>query len=188
MWQRTLALTGVVVVIIFLAFALDAGATGVDLVAVVDTEVCSSGAVQCGGVGHSFAAASDANHNPVRMFVQVVRRNGLPLNSLTLTNFRFSNNLVPAGGGAAGICSEADCTANRFGGGSNGLYQIFLNRVPVGNWKAGTYAGTVRIITEDYSGAGIVTFTIPSAQFMQAEDAPLTRSPLLNPAATVEED
>jgi hypothetical protein len=188
MWKKTLTLTGVMAAIMSLALVSGAIATGVDLVAVVDTEACSSLAVQCGGAGHSYEAASDANHNPIRVFVQVVRRNGLPVTGLDITNFRFTNNLVPAGGGAAGICSEADCTANRFGGGINGLYQIFLNRVPAGNWKAGAYAGTVKVVTEDYNGASIVTFTIPSAQSAQAQDAPINRSAFLNPAGIVEED
>jgi hypothetical protein len=188
MWQRTLALTGVMVVIMSLALAPSALAVGLDVEAVVDTVVCSSGAVQCGGVGHSDEAASDANHNPIRMFVQVVGRNGQPFLGLNLTNFSFSNNLVPAGGGAAGICSEADCTANRFGGGLNGLYQIFLNRIPAGNWKAGAYGGTVRVISGDFRGTSIVTFTIPPAQSGTAGDEPMNRSVLLNPAGVVEED
>jgi hypothetical protein len=118
------------------------------------------------------------------MFVQVVRRTGLPVNGLGIANFSFSNNLVPAGGGAAGICSAAVCTANRFGGGSNGLYQIFLDRIPAGNWKAGAYAGTVRVTEETNNGAGIVTFTIPGAGAAVAAEPDV----LLNPAGIVEEE
>jgi hypothetical protein len=184
MWKRTLALTGVMAVLMAAAFAPSAVAAGLDVVAVVDTEVCASGAVQCGGAGHSFDAASNANHNPIRMFVQVVRQDGLPVSGLGLANFSFSNNLVPAGGGAAGICSEAVCTVNRFGGGVNGLYQIFLDRIPAGNWKAGAYAGTVRVTEGANNGASIVTFMIPDAGAAVAVESDLAFSP----AGIVEEE
>jgi hypothetical protein len=177
MWKSVLAFMGVMAVLMAAAWAPSADAAGLDVVAVIDTEVCASGAVQCGGAGHSAVAASNDNHNPLRMFVQVVRRNGLPVNGLSIGNFSFSNNLVPAGGGAAGICSEATCTVNRFGGGINGLYQIFLDRIPAGNWKAGAYAGTVRVTEGANRGAGIVTFTIPDAGAAGEAESDVLSSP-----------
>ena len=95
------------------------------------------------------------------MIVQVVRQDGQPLTGLSMANFGFSNPAVPAGAAAAVICSEAVCTANRFAALGNGLYFIFLDRATPGNWRAGTYAGTVRVTAGADHGAAIVTFTIP---------------------------
>lgn len=181
MSKLTLSLIGVLAMVSAVCFVPSAQALKLDVVAVVDTEVCASGAVQCGG---NFSVATSANNNPIRMFVQVVRQTGLPVNNLSLFNFSFSNNLVPAGGGATGICSEAVCGTDRFGGGTNGLYQIFLDRIPKGNWKAGAYAGTVRVNVGADRGTGIVTFTIPEGlMFSGAEEL----SPA-NPAGVVEKE
>lgn len=138
---------------------------GLNLSTAVDTEICASGAVQCGG---NFNPANDSNHNPIRLFVQVSSLNGTPGTGLALGDFTFTSNLTPAGGGSTGICSLANCGASRFGGGTNGLYSIFLDRIPAGNWKAGTYAGTIKVrkvvdTTTTYNGTALVTFTIPEA-------------------------
>lgn len=138
-------------------------AVGYTITASVDTEVCASVPVQCGvaGTGHTFAAAGDTNHNPIRLFVTVVRASGVPVNGLTINEFSFSNPFVPAGGGAAVICTEANCGTSRFGAGANGTYTIFLDRGPAGNWKAGAYAGTVRVVDAVNQGTAQVVFKIP---------------------------
>jgi hypothetical protein len=140
-----------------------AGVLQIDVV--TDTAVCASGAVQCtvAGTGHTAQAASSANHNPLRMFV-LVQAGGVGVPSLTLSNFAFANPFVPAGGGSATICPTASCGSSNFGG-SAGLYTIFLDRLPAGNWKAGAYGASLTVtFTKDgttYHGIGLVTFTIP---------------------------
>jgi len=146
------------------SFSAAVQGAGLNLSTAVDTEICASGAAQCGG---NFNPANDSNHNPIRLFVQVTSLNGTPGTGLALGDFSFTNNLVPAGGGSTVICPAARCGANRFGGGTNGLYSIFLDRSPAGNWKAGTYAGTIKVrkVVDDvtYNGTALVTFTIPEA-------------------------
>jgi hypothetical protein len=125
----------------------------------VDTAVCASVPVQC--ANHSYTPADSSNHNPLRLFVQVVDHAGMPVNGLTLADFGFTNNFVPAGGGSAVICSEASCSTDRFMAAPNGLYTLFLDRGPAGNWNAGAYAGTVVVSSGDDSGASMVNFSIP---------------------------
>lgn len=140
-------------------------AAGYQVTTTVDTEFCASVAVQClvAGSGHTAAAATNANHNPIRVFVQVVRANGSPVTGLPVTAFTVSNGLVPAGGGAAGLCSETICGVNRFGGGSNGTYSLILDRIPAGNWKAGAYAGAVQVSDGTQQGTALMSFKIPTA-------------------------
>ena len=140
-----------------------AHAAPLQLSADVDTAFCASGAVQCSLAGHSATAASDLNHNPLRLFVTVVRKSGVPLGALPLTAFSFANGLVPAGGGSASICSEASCGTARFSANANGLYSIMLDRAAAGNWKAGTYAATLTATSGADQGTALVTFTIPDA-------------------------
>lgn len=137
-----------------------ASAAELTLVATVDTAYCASGGVQCtvAGSGHTAVEASSANHNPVRLLVQVSAA-GAPVGSLTVSNFVISNNFVPAGGGSASVCSEAKCGTSRFGG-SSGIYSIFLDRTAAGNWKAGTYAGIVRVNRGTDTGSTLLTFTL----------------------------
>jgi hypothetical protein len=92
---------------------------------------------------------------------------GETISDLVSAEFTFSNSFVPAGGGAAGLCSAATCTATTFQNGGNGLYSLFLDRLPAGTWRAGTYAGTVEVTAVragvTFRGHGLVTFTIPAA-------------------------
>ena len=169
------------------AFVSSAYAAPLIIEARVDTEFCASGGIQCtvAGTGHTAEAASSANHNPVRMFVQVIKHNGATITDLVAGEFAFSNPFAPAGGGAAGLCSAATCTAATFQNGGNGLYSLFLDRIPLGDWKAGTYAGTVEVTAVrggvTFTGHGIVTFTIPEAGVAAAE-----QPSLLSPAGQVE--
>jgi hypothetical protein len=128
----------------------------------VDTTVCASGAVQCGGAGHSFAAADSSNHNPIALRLSVVNKNGLPVLGLTAADFTFTNGIVPAGGGAAVACSVANCGASTFANAGNGLFQIFLDRGPAGNWNQGGYAAIIRVNAGVNDGTKMVTFAIPN--------------------------
>lgn len=128
----------------------------------VDTTVCATVAVQCSGPGHTFAAADSSNHNPIALRLSVVNKNGLPVNGLAAANFTFNNGIVPAGGGAAVECSVADCGASTFAFAGNGIYQIYLDKGPAGNWKAGGYAGSIQVNAGVNNGAKLVTFTIPN--------------------------
>lgn len=169
MSTKMLTLSGVLGVLLVAACVSSASAAPLRIEASVDTEYCASGGIQCtvAGTGHTAAAASNANHNPLRMFVQVVLDTGETIPNLVGAEFTFSNPFVPAGGGAAGLCSAATCTASTFQNGGNGLYSLFLDRVPAGNWRAGTYAGTVEVTAVragvTFRGHGLVTFTIPAA-------------------------
>lgn len=146
-----------------LAFAVGAPAASaaeLTLVATVDTAYCASSGVQCtvAGSGHTTAEASSANHNPVRLLVQVSAA-GAPVGALTVSNFVISNSFVPAGGGSASVCSEAKCGTLRIQG-STGIYSIFLDRTSAGNWKAGTYGGIIRVNRGTDTGSTLLTFTI----------------------------
>lgn len=138
---------------------LDSMKHGLKIQTNIDTATCASAPVQC--ANHSYVAADSSNHNPIMMMVQVIDNTGSPVNGLSLSNFSFSNPFVPAGGGIAVFCSESDCGVFRFLSGSNGLYAIFLDRGPVGNWKAGTHTGTVVITTDTGdTGTSMATFVI----------------------------
>ena len=122
-----------------------------DVSAEVDEGVCASGAVQCGGSGHTFAPASPTNHNPVRI-VLLVSSNGAPVAGLAPSSFDFADGLVPAGAFAPALCP---------GGGSgcgpesspadagNGMYLFFAHPVS-GNWHAGAYYA--RFVVTDSAG------------------------------------
>lgn len=137
-----------------------------DVTVVVDTEYCASGGVQCAdmGTGHSFAAASSANHNPIRLGV-LVTLNGAPVMGIRESGFTFSNPFVPAGGGTAGFCTEegmTECASMDLFGSAGGLYTLFIHRRPAGNWTAGTYFATLTVRDNaGNTGTALVSFTIP---------------------------
>ena len=139
-----------------------ARAAALALTVEVDTTVCATGAVQCSGAGHSFAIARSTNHNPIALRVTVVNKNGMPVNGLGPANFTFTDGIVPAGGGAAVVCSAADCGANTFANAGSGLYQIYLDRGPAGNWTTGGYAASLQVSAGVNDGTKLVTFTIPN--------------------------
>jgi len=125
-----------------------------------DTEACASVPVQCSNF--TYEAAADDNNNPFRIFVHVTRK-GAAVTSLTESDFNFNNPFVPAGGGAAGICDDVDCGSSNFAG-SGGVYSMWLKRLPVGNWKAGAYGGSMTVNDDSgNSGSTLVTFNIPEA-------------------------
>lgn len=128
----------------------------------VDTAYCASVGVQCAAVGHSYAAADSSNHNPIRAFVTVVNKSGKGVTGLPITAFSISNNLTPAGAGSAALCADTVCGTSNFQGGTNGNYAIFLDRASAGNWKAGAYSGTIKVVNGTDQGVGAMVFRIPA--------------------------
>lgn len=110
------------------------------LTVVVDESYCATGGVQCGGGGHTVAAAGPTNHNPVRLGIQVLR-GGTPVLGASSGRFTTANPFVPAGG--PGVTRVVCGTCFQMGG--NGLYTIFVHPAPAGNWKSGSYFVQVRV-------------------------------------------
>ena len=133
----------------------------------VNEEACASGSVQCGdgATGHTFVAASDANHNPV-IIAALVTLNGAPVAGLPASAFDFSNVFVPAGGGAIVLCPAGGtgcASTSLFQDAGDGTYQLWAHRSPSGNWKAGSYFG--RLTVTDASGrqgSALVAVVIPA--------------------------
>jgi len=132
----------------------------------VNEASCASGSVQCGNgtTGHSFAAASNANHNPVLITVLVTLQ-GSPVSGIASSGFDFSNKVVPAGGGAAVRCPAGGtgcASTSLFQDAGDGTYIFFVHRGPAGNWKAGTYFGRLQVTDgAGNTGSALVTFVIP---------------------------
>lgn len=149
--------------------ASNAQASGVQVAAYVDTEYCISPGRQCtvDGTGHTNEAATDANRNPIRMFVSVTK-DGEEIPGLTAENFSFGTWYSPAAGKKVVFCSIANCGTDTFQDDSStqGLYSLMLDVGAPGNWVAGTYANNVSVLyVKDNSqekGIGFVTFKIPA--------------------------
>ncbi len=144
-----------------------AGKGQVEVEVSADTGVCATVPVQCSpglGSGHTFAAATNSNHNPVHLFVLVTNK-GRGVVGLLESDFTLDSGFVPAGGGAPVLCDSTDCGVSNFQDAGAGLYGMFLDRGPAGNWKAGTYGTSLSVsFIEDsktLEGIGLVTFTIP---------------------------
>jgi hypothetical protein len=129
----------------------------------VDTKACASSLVQCSG--HPSSPANDQNDNPIRMFVQVSDIEN-PADGLSPENFELSSPFYPGGGRAFQFCEE-NCGDEWFQVGGNGLYSIFLEplpQTPTRSWKAGTYAGTVKVrLPSGTRGVALVSFEVPVA-------------------------
>ena len=143
---------------------IQAASDRLEVRAEVDEGYCGTGGVQCGGAGHTFAAASSANHNPVRI-VLLVTLNGAPVTGLTATSFDFAANLVPAGGPGPTLCpgGGSGCgSSSAPSDAGNGMYVFFAHPAPTGNWKAGAYYA--RFTVTDASarkGSALVELNIP---------------------------
>ena len=144
-----------------------AGKGQVEVEVSADTGVCATVSVQCSpglGSGHTFAAAASSNHNPMRLIV-LVTRGGEGVLGLLEGDFTLASGFVPAGGGAPVLCDSIDCGGSNFQDAGAGLYGMFVDRGPPGNWNAGTYGTSLSVsFIEDsktLEGIGLVTFTIP---------------------------
>jgi hypothetical protein len=138
-----------------------------EVTAEVNEEACESVPVQCGdgATGHTFAAASSANHNPVSVTV-LVTRFGAPVAGLASSAFDFSDGIVPAGGPGVTLCpgggSGCASPSDLFKDVGNGLYLLWAHPEPAGNWKAGSYYA--RITVTDVSGrrgSALIEITVP---------------------------
>jgi hypothetical protein len=139
-----------------------------EVAAEVDEAACASVPVQCGDgtTGHTFAAASSTNHNPVAITV-LVTRSGAPVAGLASSDFDFSDGIVPAGGSGITRCpggaSGCASPSNLFLDVGNGLYLLWVHPEVGGrNWKAGSYFA--RITVTDAAarrGSALIEITVP---------------------------
>ena len=142
---------------------IQAASDRLDVTAEVDEGYCGTGGVQCSGSGHTFAPASSANHNPVRI-VLLVALNGAPVTGLTATSFDFAANLVPAGGPGPVLCpGGGGCgPSSDPSDAGNGMYVFFAHPGPAGNWKAGAYfARFTATDSAGHKGSVLVEINIP---------------------------
>jgi hypothetical protein len=137
-----------------------------DVQSEVNEAACATGAVQCGdgGTGHTFAAASSANHNPVSITL-LVTLNGAPLAGLPAAAFDFSDGIVPAGGPGLSRCPAGGtgCASpgNLFQDAGNGMYVIWVHPTPAGNWKAGSYYSRITVTEGAARASTLVEITVP---------------------------
>jgi hypothetical protein len=141
-----------------------------EIQAKVHESVCAAGNIQCSddGSGHTYDAASAANHNPV-MLVVLVTRNGRPVTGLPSTSFFLNNNVLVAGGPVAVLCpgGGTGCgggAGNLFRGFDDGTYMMFAHPGPAGvNWRAGSAFATVQVASGTQQAHTLVRIDIPPA-------------------------
>jgi hypothetical protein len=143
---------------------IQAASSRLDVSAEIDEGYCATGGVQCGGNGHTFAAASSSNHNPVRI-VLLVASNGAPVTGLPATSFDFSDGLVPAGGPEPVLCPGGGSGCGPSSSPSdagNGMYVFFAHPGPAGNWKAGAYYARFTVTdSAGDKGSALLEINIP---------------------------
>ncbi len=125
----------------------------------VDTVICATGSVQCGSqYGHTFAAASSANHNPIRISVIPVL-DGHPVAGLSASDFHWDNRFTPAGATAAAKFEPAGCS-NCFQQ-QDGHYVFFVHPANNGaHWKAGHYFAKLEVSAGGAHGTALVEWSI----------------------------
>ncbi len=136
---------------------------GAQLSAIVDEDVCRTGAIQCSTEGHTAASAAQTNHNPVAISIQVLNATGAPILGLPTTAFTVSTEFVPAGGAAVQRLTGAP---SDFQATPNGVYRLFVHPAPEKvNWKSGRFVIQVRVAvvstTDRLDGRVIVPIEIP---------------------------
>ena len=130
-----------------------------ELKVLVDQTICGTGAAQCSGSGHTTRTAAKNNHNPVRVMVQVLDENRVPVIGLTTDAFSVATPFVPAGG--PGL-TRWDCGPDCFQATTNGVYGIFVHPAPAStNWKPGSYCLEVHVVVGALSAFEIVSISIP---------------------------
>jgi hypothetical protein len=144
--------------------AIEAATGGLEVSAQVEEGYCGTGGVQCGAPGDTFAPASSANSNPVRV-VLLVAQNGAPVTGLAASSFDFADGIVPAGGSAVAVCTAGDPTcgpSSSLSDAGSGLYVAFLRKATAGNWKAGSYFGRFTVTdAAGHKGSVLIRLTIP---------------------------
>jgi len=146
---------------------------GIQVTIITSETVCTGAAAQC--AGHTAAAASSTNHNPVAVIV-FVTRNGEPVLSLPASAFTFMRKFTPASGPGYGPCNDAvagspppgdtvGCgpfTDSLFQDFGDGLYAFYVHpTVAPFNWAAGKYTFMVKVTDANDLGHGLGTFVIP---------------------------
>lgn len=140
----------------------DASAAELTVTVTADENACVSLPVQCNvaGQGHvSGVGARSTNHNPIRLLL-TVQKAGVPIAGLTSSAFTISNSFLPAGGGSASACGTTKCGSSTFQAGAAGTYALYIDRTSAGNWKAGRYGGSVRVLSGADSGFAQLIFDI----------------------------
>ena len=144
--------------------AIEAATGALEVSAQVEEGYCGTVGVQCSAPGDTFAPASSANSNPVRV-VLLVAQNGAPVTGLAATSFDFADGIVPAGGSATAVCTAGDPTcgpSSSLSDAGSGLYVAFLRKVTAGNWKAGSYFGRFTVTdASGHKGSVLIRLTIP---------------------------
>jgi len=125
----------------------------------VDQTICGTGAVQCTGNDHSTKTAAKTNHNPVRVIVQALDDNKIPVTGLASASITVSTPFVPAGGpGLARLVCGPDC----FQEASDGIYAIYVHPAATGvKWKPGSYCLEVTVTVGAISVSDVVLIAIP---------------------------
>ena len=127
------------------------------LTVLVDQKYCATGGVQCTGTGHTAKAPGKTNHNPVRVMVQVLDVDKVPVTGLESSFFTISSPAVPAGGPSLARLECGQC----FVGSENGVYTFFIHPALAGNWKAGSYCLQVHVTNGSLESHAIALITIP---------------------------
>lgn len=112
----------------------------------IDTEPCKTWPPQCSNTGHSAYGASQANHNPIRINIQVLSKTGTPVTNLNFGNFNISCPLMPPSSIPLKKLECGDC----FLSGGDGIYAFFVHPDPAhGNifWRFGTHVCQVQVST-----------------------------------------
>ena len=107
------------------------------------------------GAGHTFAAASSSNHNPVLITVLVTRMDGSAVDFLPSANFIFDAKIGPGPGiyrcgDPQDLVGCGQYTSSYFVATGNGVYTFVVHPSVAGfNWKAATYGFLVTVFDSD---------------------------------------
>ncbi len=127
----------------------------------IDTEPCKTWPTQCSNTGHTAYGASQSNHNPIRINVQVLSKTGTPVNNLSFGNFNISCPLMPPSAPPIRKLECSDC----FLAGGDGVYAFFVHPDPSSGirfWQPGTYSMQVQVSTSKSKIVRVFApFTIP---------------------------
>ena len=136
--------------------------SGLQLSMNVNERFCATGfPVQCtdSGSGHTFAAASSLNHNPVLITVLVTRMDGSQVDGIPSANFLFDQSVGPGPGikrcgDPQDLVGCGPFTSSYFIFAGNGLYTFVVHPSVSGfDWKAAQY-GFVLTVTDNEGNVG----------------------------------
>ncbi len=148
---------------------------GMQVAVITNETVCTGLVGQCGGSGHTTAAAAATNHNPVAVML-FVTRNGEPVLNLPASAFTFEKKFTPAAAPGYGPCNDVvggssppgdlvGCgpfTDSLFQDAGDGVYAFYVHPTHPGfNWFEGKYTFMVKASDANDVGRGVGTFVIP---------------------------